>query len=742
MSNIIKAFEECLNSNKSCEEVYQTMNKISGYKLLPEINELKLIQLFVLCVKKYFKEELKAYKQLDLCNESVFKLSQQIISNKVKYKENEYFETLEFFYQTFFFREFFEDNQSNDYTFYMNLPEDLIQSDEYEKYLFNIGYIILSKKDYSILVDVLFSSDAPEFLRNITLTCFEYMRERNKIEKINVSDFLKLTVPSLNHYNLYYLTFLIHRDLGLKISQINEIHYIKLESYIQSQTQNTIENEPDELNVYEDNYIKLEVDKDDNKSLVNITTEEIEGYFNFPKEDDKNSVFEFMKPGNLEKNKEKFMQLINDGKDKNKSSIKYKINYDKPEIDGQIINACSLAFLLKYKLINNVDEHFFLIYNHGNKKIEMFSAQLSKYIKLINKLLQNTLTKEQKLELFNNSGFYKLNNEYIFLINVDEEEEKLFFLKSNLGDLNITSINSDERFKVYFVRQSDFSSSKYNSEAEYYHSDNDIEEEVLFNFGNYSFENDLRTFIKNYVKENKLVYELPRLYFSLNYSIPISKGKFQFITSAKYQEVKNSKKNNNKSYGYGELDFVLKNESEEDISIDANFPPYKEKIFMVFPKESKKHIDNNKKIVLKKKSIIFFEFKVSFPQYYWKNKFCLLFKKIKKFLEIYNKRGLYGGEYIQIYFLYDNIPDIYYIKDMMNYISKNLGNMFENFEFGIYYFSRGVSLINNQNIEKKLDFAENNIKNYISELTNLYANFNTNPEFTVKLKEKNKKNNI
>ncbi len=45
------------------------MNKISGYKLLPEINELKLIQLFVLCVKKYFKEELKAYKQLDLCNE-------------------------------------------------------------------------------------------------------------------------------------------------------------------------------------------------------------------------------------------------------------------------------------------------------------------------------------------------------------------------------------------------------------------------------------------------------------------------------------------------------------------------------------------------------------------------------------------------------------------------------------------------------------------------------------------------
>lgn len=738
MSNIIKALEECLSSNKSCDEVYQTMNKISGYKLLPEINERKLIELFVLCVKKYFKEELKAFKQLELCNESVFKLSQQIISNKAKYKENEYFETLEFFYQTFFFREFFEDNQSDDYTFYMNQPEDLIQSDEYEKYLFNIGYIILSKKDCSILVDILFSSDAPEFLRNITLTCFEYMREKNKIEKIKILDFLKLTVPSLNHYNLYYLIFLIHRDLGLKIPQINEIHYLKLESYIQSQTQNSIENEPDELNVHEDNYINLEVDKDDKKSLVNITTEEIEEYFNFPKEDDKNKVLELMQPGNLEKNKEKFMQLIIDENDKNKSSIKYQINYDKPEMDEQIINACSLAFLLKYKLINKVDEHFFLIHNYGNKKIEMFSAQLSKYIKLINKLLQNSLTKEQKLELFNNSGFYKLNNEYIFLINVDEKEEKYFFLKSNLGEANITSINSDEKFKVYFVGQSDFSSSKYNSETEYYHSDNDIEEEVLFNFGNYSFENNLRTFIKNYVKENKLVYELPRLYFLLNYSIPISKDKFQFITSAKYQEVKNSKKNNNKSYGYGELDFVLKNESEEDISIDANFPPYKEKIFMFFPKESKKHIDNNKKIILKKKSIIFFEFKVSFPQYYWKNKFGLLFKKIKKFLEIYNKRGLYGGEYIQIYFLYDNIPDIFYIKDMKNYINKNLGNLFEKFEFGIFYFSRGVTLINNENIEKKLNI----IKNYISELTNLYASYNTNPEFIAKLQELNKKFNI
>ena len=57
MSNIFEAFEECLNSNRSCEEVYQRMNKISEFKLHPEINELKLIKLFLICIKTYFKEK-------------------------------------------------------------------------------------------------------------------------------------------------------------------------------------------------------------------------------------------------------------------------------------------------------------------------------------------------------------------------------------------------------------------------------------------------------------------------------------------------------------------------------------------------------------------------------------------------------------------------------------------------------------------------------------------------------------
>ena len=727
MSKTIKLFEECLKSNWSCDEVYQKMNKISKYKLSSEINEMKLIQLFFAYVSKYFKEELESFGQLILCNDTIFQVSHKIISQKSEYKDNKFFERLELFYHTFFFCEFFEENESNDYTFYINLSEELIKLDIYEKYLFNIGFIILSQKDYSILLEALFSKDTPEFLRNIILTCFEYMREKNKKEKINYLDFLKLCVPSLNHYNLYYLIFSIKKDLGLKIPQISEIHYTKLEKYIlQSNTKNIIESEHNE----ENNFINIKIDNNENKSSGINGIEEIKKFFNFSKEDVKNKVSEFIKPDNLEKNKIKFLQFIKCEKDKSKSTIKYEFNYDNPEINEYIINAFSFPFLLKYKLINNIDEYFFEIYNYGNKKNEIFSAQLSKYISLINKLLQNKLTSEQKLELFNNSGFYKLNNEYIFLIKVNEEESKNFFLKNNLSDMKITSINSDETFKVHYINQSDFSS---NIEEENICIDNNSEEEVLYNFGNFAFKSELRTFIENYIKDNKLIYELPRLYFSLNYSIPISEGKFQFIVNAK----------NN---GYEKLDFVLKNESEEDILIDVDFPIYKEKLFMVFQKEDNKHINNDKKIFLKKKSLIFFEFQESFPRYYWKNIFNLLFEKIKNFIDIYSKRGVYNGEYIQIYFFYNNNPDVYYTNDLMTYINNNFGNMFTNFEFGIYYFSRGISLINNQNkLNNNAKNIDNEIKPYINlikELSNFFENNNTNQEFNEQFNELKKKFNL
>ena len=85
--------------------------------------------------------------------------------------------------------------------------------------------------------------------------------------------------------------------------------------------------------------------------------------------------------------------------------------------------------------------------------------------------MQNSLTCSRKIGLLNNYGFYKLNNEYIFLINLEEEEEetKYFFLKNNLSDVKITSINSDEKFKVYYINQSDFSTQKNNNEVEYYY---------------------------------------------------------------------------------------------------------------------------------------------------------------------------------------------------------------------------------------------------------------------------------
>ena len=129
---------------------------------------------------------------------------------------------------------------------------------------------------------------------------------------------------------------------------------------------------------------------------------------------------------------------------------------------------------------------------------------------------------------------------------------------------------------------------------------------------------------------------------------------------------------------------------------------------MNFPKELKE--DNNQKIILKKNSIIFFEFKSSFPQFNWKDKFNLIFKKVEKFLEIYKSRGVYEKEYIQIFFVYDSMPEIYYLKYMKSYINKHFGPMFANFEFGIFYFSKGINILTNQIIQKQLSDMQTTIK--------------------------------
>lgn len=107
------------------------------------------------------------------------------------------------------------------------------------------------------------------------------------------------------------------------------------------------------------------------------------------------------------------------------------------------INTFSLPVLLKSKKIMEVNDHCFEINNFGNVKIELFASILSNYLILINKFLAREITEKDKLELLKNSGFYKLENKYVLLANIDEKDEECFYLKNNLGCTKITSLNKD-----------------------------------------------------------------------------------------------------------------------------------------------------------------------------------------------------------------------------------------------------------------------------------------------------------
>ena len=92
---------------------------------------------------------------------------------------------------------------------------------------------------------------------------------------------------------------------------------------------------------------------------------------------------------------------------------------------------------------------------------------------------------------------------------------------------------------------------------------------------------------------------------------------------------------------------------------------------------------------------------------------------MENFLEIYKSRGVYKKEYIQIFFVYDSMPEIYYLKYMKSYINKHFGFMFTNFEFGIFYFSKEITILSNQIIEKKLFVMQETIKEMQKELKEL-----------------------
>ena len=712
MSEIEQAFEKYLKSNLSCDKVNEEMNKLSNYSLDRKADEELFINSFInYCSKHFFNHltELNNNGNKFSANE-VFKISHHILTCEANDANSNsiYYKKIKLLYKTFFFLEydiknetndftFYMDfdikNETNDFTFFMDFPKNKIEN--YETYLYNIGISILDSKDSIPFIKILFSKETPIFLKNIILTCFEYIRSTKK----NPLDFIDLCIPCLNLSNLYYLIHVIYTELNYKFNNIKEINYIKLENFIHNYSKSEVI-----IDDFNKNITNIKIAK---KEIVNTNipiNEEMSKYFHFSNEDEKQDNLNFFNENNLKDNKKKFQDFL---KTKNiQNEKKYNILYDQFVKNDKSINAFSFPILLKNQIVEKIDEHFFQIYNYGNIKVELFSYLLLKYINLINEYLNSSISQKEKNKLFENSGFYKLNNQYVFLININEDDEKVFYLKMNLGQNNVTSRNKDINFEVLNINKSDCSISKFNSESEYFYSE-DNNEKALYNFGNYSYEKDIRTFIKNLIKDNNKIYELPRLYFFLNYCIPISKNEFQFITNMK---IKIPEDNKIHPYGFSELDFVLKNDSNEDIKMDVEYLPYKEKIFMVFPKEK---INNNNKMILKKKSIIFFEFKVSFPEFFWKEKFNLLFKKIKNFLEIYKKKQVYSKEYIQIYFVYDNMPEIYNISEMKKYIIINFSKMFENFEFGIYYFSRAISLINNEQNMKDL---RNNIATVKDEL--------------------------
>ena len=98
-------------------------------------------------------------------------------------------------------------------------------------------------------------------------------------------------------------------------------------------------------------------------------------------------------------------------------------------------------------------------------------------------------------------------------------------------------------------------------------------------------------------------------------------------------------------------------------------------------------------------------------------------------------RGVYNNEYIQIYFIYDNIPQLYNEKSMIKYINTYFNDLFENFEFGLYYFSKGIYINYNQILEKKitdLDCKVNKLFELLEKVNNVEIKEKLN-----KIKQKN-----
>ena len=123
MTEIMKTFEICLKSEMTCKEILDKMNSVCNYEINQNFDENSLIQLFLkTCAENFYDEFEDIYSDpkkevLQFSSEDIFQISHQIIKNKEKYEKNSFYESIEFFYQTFFFYEFTDENESNDFIF-------------------------------------------------------------------------------------------------------------------------------------------------------------------------------------------------------------------------------------------------------------------------------------------------------------------------------------------------------------------------------------------------------------------------------------------------------------------------------------------------------------------------------------------------------------------------------------------------------------------------------------------------
>jgi hypothetical protein len=108
MTDFILAFEECLNSNFSCDDILLKLQNLSSYSINQKIGEDEVINKFMEFSTKHFLNELLSVEinikdgNFIAQSKDLFNISHMIITNKEKYKNNINYEKIELFYHIFF----------------------------------------------------------------------------------------------------------------------------------------------------------------------------------------------------------------------------------------------------------------------------------------------------------------------------------------------------------------------------------------------------------------------------------------------------------------------------------------------------------------------------------------------------------------------------------------------------------------------------------------------------------------